>query len=61
MPRLCLSRKKNESFYIGSEIIVTVAEIRRDKVRLIVDAPREIPVDRQEVRQAKEQSRGGQS
>jgi carbon storage regulator len=46
---LVLSRKKNESIFIGEQIVVTVVEIRRDKVRLGVHAPREVPVHRQEV------------
>ena len=46
---LVLSRKKNESIVIRDDIIVTVVEIREDKVRLGIDAPKEIPVHRREV------------
>jgi len=46
---LVLSRKKNESVVIDNDIIVTVVEIRGDKVRLGVVAPKEVPVHRQEV------------
>jgi len=48
---LVLSRRKNESICIGTnaETKVTVVEIRGDKVRLGIVAPREIPVHRQEV------------
>ena len=46
---LVLSRKKNESIVINSDITVTVVEIRGDKVRLGIVAPKEIPVHRQEV------------
>ena len=46
---LVLSRKKNESIVISDDIIVTVVEIREDKVRLGIDAPKEIPVHRREV------------
>jgi carbon storage regulator len=46
---LVLSRKKNESIVINSDITVTVVEIRGDKVRLGIAAPKEIPVHRQEV------------
>ena len=49
---LVLSRKKNESFSIGLDISVVVVEIRDDKVRLGIDAPREVPVHRSEVLQA---------
>ena len=47
-----LSRKKNESIVISDNIIVTVVEIRGDKVRLGIENPKEIPVHRQEVWQA---------
>ena len=46
---LVLSRKKNESIVINNEITVVVVEIRGDKVRLGVEAPREVPVHRREV------------
>ncbi len=46
---LVLSRKKNESIVINNDITVTVVEIRGDKVRLGIVAPKEIPVHRQEV------------
>ena len=49
---LCLSRKLNESIVIGSDIEVTVIEIRGDKVRLGIHAPREMPVHRREVADA---------
>lgn len=46
---LVLSRRKNEGVAIGDHVTVTVVEIRGDKVRLSVTAPREMPVHRQEV------------
>lgn len=46
---LVLSRKKNESIVIADNIVITVVEIRRDKVRLGIEAPRDIPVHRREV------------
>ena len=49
---LVLSRKKNESIVIDNDITIVVVEIRGDKVRLGVDAPKEIPVHRQEVFEA---------
>ena len=49
---LVLSRKKNESIIINSDITVTVVEIRGDKVRLGIVAPKEVPVHRQEVYEA---------
>lgn len=46
---LVLSRKKNESIVINEDIVITVVEIRGDKVRLGIQAPRDIPVHRREV------------
>lgn len=48
---LVLSRKKNEKVMIG-EFTVVVVEIRGDKVRLGIDAPKEVPVHRHEVYEA---------
>lgn len=53
---LVLSRKKNETIIVAPEghepIEVTVVEIRGDKVRLGVEAPREVPVHRREIQDA---------
>jgi carbon storage regulator len=49
---LVLSRKKNESVIINNDITVTVVEIRGDKVRLGIVAPKEVSVHRQEVYEA---------
>lgn len=49
---LVLSRKKNESIVINSDISVTIVEIRGNKVRLGIVAPKEVPVHRQEVFEA---------
>jgi len=46
---LVLSRKKNESIVIDDRVVITVVEVRGDKVRLGIQAPREIPVHRSEV------------
>jgi len=46
---LVLSRKKNESVVIDDRIVLTVVEIRGDKVRLGIEAPREVPVHRKEI------------
>jgi carbon storage regulator len=46
---LVLSRKRDEQIVIGDGIIVTVVEIRGDKVRLGVEAPLDVSVHRQEV------------
>ena len=49
---LVLSRKKNETIVINNDIQVTVVEIRGDKVRLGIVAPKEVPVHRLEVYEA---------
>ena len=46
---LVLSRKKNESIVINDDITIMVVEIRGDKVRLGIEAPKEIEVHRREV------------
>ena len=49
---LVLSRKKNESIVINNDVIITVVEIRGDKVRLGIVAPKDVPVHREEVYEA---------
>ena len=46
---LVLSRKKNESIVIDGKIIVTIVEVRGDKVRLGIEAPRDVAIHRSEV------------
>lgn len=49
---LVLSRHRDESIMIGDDIVVTIVDIRGDKVRLGIEAPSAIPVHRQEVYEA---------
>ena len=49
---LVLSRQRDESIMIGDNIVVTIVDIRGDKVRIGINAPTEIPVHRQEVYEA---------
>jgi carbon storage regulator len=49
---LVLSRLKDEVIVIGNDIRITIVEVRGDKVRVGISAPREIPVHRQEVYEA---------
>lgn len=49
---LVLSRKKNESIVINNDIVITIVEIRGDKVRLGIEAPKDVPVHRMEVYEA---------
>lgn len=46
---LVLTRHRNEQILIGDNVVITIVDIRGDKVRLGIEAPREIPVHRQEV------------
>lgn len=49
---LVLSRKKNESIVINDNVVVTVVDVRGDKVRIGIEAPRDVTVHRQEVLEA---------
>ena len=49
---LVLSRHRDESIMIGDDVVVTIVDIRGDKVRLGIAAPQHIPVHRQEVYEA---------
>ncbi|MCO6456157.1 MAG: carbon storage regulator [Pirellulaceae bacterium] len=51
---LVLSRRENESIVVGRTITIKVVGIRGNKVRLAIDAPQEVPVDRAEVRERME-------
>jgi carbon storage regulator len=46
---LVLSRYTDESIYIGENIVVTVVDVRGDRVRLGIEAPREVDVHRKEI------------
>ena len=46
---LVLTRKRDESIMIGDDIRVTIVEVRGDQVKIGIDAPRSIPVHREEV------------
>jgi carbon storage regulator len=46
---LVLSRKLGEKIFIGDNICITVVDIDRGKIRLGIDAPRDVPIYRQEL------------
>ena len=56
---LVLSRRIGERIVIGGGIAVTVLEVRDEKVRLGIDAPREVRVDREEVADRKAREAAG--
>ncbi len=47
---LVLTRKVGEQIRVGDDIVVTLVRIQGDKVRLGIDAPRDVPIHREEVR-----------
>jgi len=49
---LVLSRTRDESIMIGDDVKITIVDVRGDKVRLGIEAPREIPVHRIEIYEA---------
>ena len=58
---LVLTRKREEQIIIGpstQETIITVVELRGDKVRIGIDAPRDVPVHRKEVADAIKEQQG---
>lgn len=46
---LVLSRQRDESIMIGDDVEITIVDVRGDKVRLGINAPKSIPVHRREV------------
>lgn len=51
---LCLTRREGESIIIGDAIRVTVLAVKGNQVRIGISAPREVRIDREEVRAAKD-------
>jgi len=49
---LVLGRQKDESIMIGDDVEVIIIDVRGDKVRLGITAPKNIPVHRKEVYEA---------
>ena len=46
---LVLSRKLGEKIYIGDNVCITVVDIDRGKIRLGIEAPRDVPIYREEL------------
>ena len=58
---LVLSRQRDESIMIGDEVEITIVDVRGDKVRLGITAPKNIPVHRREIYDAIQREKGGNS
>ena len=58
---LVLTRNRDEKIMIGDNIIITIVEIRGDKVRIGIEAPKEISVHREEVYDAIQQGKRRES
>jgi carbon storage regulator len=54
---LVLTRKVNETIQIGDDIFVTITDLKKDKVRIGITAPNNVPVDRQEIADAKKRQK----
>jgi carbon storage regulator len=48
---LVLTRKKQEALVINDNIVITVVEVHGDRVRLGIEAPKDVPVHRGEIQQ----------
>lgn len=51
---LVLTRRLNERIFIGDNIVITLVDIDRGKVRIGIEAPNDLRVDREEIRIARE-------
>jgi carbon storage regulator len=55
---LVLSRKLGEKIFIGDTICITVVDIDRGKIRLGIDAPKDVPIAREELLRFDDPRRG---
>jgi carbon storage regulator len=55
---LVLSRQRDESIMIGDNVEIIIVDVRGDKVRLGITAPKEIPVHRREIYDAIQREKG---
>lgn len=46
---LCLSRKENEAIRIGTDIVIMIVRISGERVKIGIEAPRDVPVVRTEL------------
>ena len=59
MPNLALTRRPSESIFIGSDVKITIVSCSSGKVRLAIEAPREIAIERSELRDREEPRKEG--
>lgn len=57
---LIFTRNKGQAFMVGDDVTIRVVSIRGENVKLSIEAPREIAVDREEIRRRKEREIEGQ-
>ena len=57
---LVLSRQRDESIMIGDDVEITIVDVRGDKVRLGITAPKSIPVHRREIYDAIQREKNGE-
>ena len=57
---LVLSRQRDESIMIGDDVEITIVDVRGDKVRLGITAPKTIPVHRREIYDAIQREKNGE-
>lgn len=50
---LVLTRREGEKLNIGDDVTITLLEIKKGQVRFGIDAPRDVAIDRSEVRERK--------
>ena len=55
---LVLSRQRDESIMIGDDVEIIIVDVRGDKVRLGITAPKDIPVHRREIYDAIKREKG---
>jgi carbon storage regulator len=55
---LVLSRQRDESIMIGDNVEIIIVDVRGDKVRLGITAPKDIPVHRREIYDAIKREKG---
>jgi len=54
---LVLMRRPGESIHIGPDIVVTLVALERNRARIGIEAPREVPIDREEIAEKKRAER----